>query len=99
TLEPGRARTWTDFPNLCLSPDGKILAMVSPSSLGVDLWAADSGRLIFSLPEQNGAPVSTLAWAPDSQRLAVGRANGNIAIWNLPDIIRILNKLGMGDPR
>jgi WD40 repeat protein len=96
TLERGRTRTWTDFPNLCLSPDGTKLAMVSASGLGVDLWAAENGKLIFSLPEQNGASVCSLAWAPDSQRLAIGRANGNIAIWSLPQINRALDRLGLG---
>jgi WD40 repeat protein len=99
TLEPGRTRTWTDFPNLCLSPDGTKLAVVSPSSLGVDLWAAENGKLIFSLPEQNGASVCSLAWAPDSQRLAVARSNGNIAVWNLPEIKRTLHKFGLGTER
>jgi serine/threonine protein kinase/WD40 repeat protein len=94
TLDPGQLRNSSDFPNLTLSPDGTRLAMISVSSLGVDLWDPVSGKLIFSLPEQSNA-VCWLTWAPDSRRLAVARSDGSIAIWNLTQIDRNLAKLGL----
>ncbi len=52
-------------------------------------------RLLYALPEERGA-VWWLAWSPDSRRLAVSRSNGNIAIWNLAEIERLLGELGLG---
>jgi len=85
--------------NLCLSPDGTKLAITSASSLGVDLWDPKTGRILYSLPDQEGT-VWWLAWSSDSQRLAVSRSNGDIAAWNLKEVERILAKLGLdaGEP-
>jgi len=91
----GRAQEWSRTMKVCLSPDGTKLAFSSPSNLGVDTWDPKTGRLLFSLPEEHGT-VYWLAWSPDSQRLAVSRSNGDIAIWNLPEIERVLAGLGLG---
>ena len=80
--------------NLCLSPDGTKLAITSASSLGVDLWDPKTGRPLYSLPDQEGT-VWWLAWSPDSQRLAVSRSDGDIAVWNLKEVERVLAKLGL----
>lgn len=84
-------------PGLCLSPDGARLALSSISRLGVDIWDPKTGRLLYSLPDQSGT-VYWLEWASDSRRLAVSRSNGDIAIWNLPEIERVLAQLGL-DPQ
>jgi len=52
-----------------------------------------SGRVLYSLPESTGS-VWWLAWSPDGMRLAVSRSNGEIAIWNLPEVESVLNRLG-----
>jgi len=85
--------------NLCLSPDGTKLAITSVSSLGVDIWDFKTGRILYSLPDQEGT-VWWLAWSPESQRLAVSRSNGDIAVWNLNEVERVLAKLGLtvGEP-
>jgi WD40 repeat protein len=77
-----------------LSPDGAKLAMSSRTNLGVDLWDYENGRLLYSLPEQEGI-VYYFAWSPDGQRLAVSRSNGDIDIWNIAEIERVLTKLKM----
>ncbi|MFC1795286.1 WD40 repeat domain-containing protein, partial [Planctomycetota bacterium] len=77
-----------------LSPDGAKLAMSSRTNLGVDLWDYENGRLLYSLPEQEGF-VYYFAWSPDGQRLAVSRSNGDIDIWNIAEIERVLTKLKM----
>jgi len=74
---------------LCLSPDGTKLALSSPSVLGVDIWDSSSGQLLYALPEQEST-VLWLAWSPDSQRLAVSRSSGSIALWNLNAIQGVL---------
>jgi WD40 repeat protein len=85
--------------NLSLSPDGTKLAIISASSLSVDIWDPKTGRILYSLPDQEGT-VWSLAWSPDSQRLAAARSNGDIAIWNLKEVERVLAKLGLdaGEP-
>src|SRR5438552_17092243 len=86
TINPSHPNEWNLIrQNLCLSPNGAKLALVSPTILGVELWDSKTGQLLYSLPEQNSA-VSWLDWSPDSHRLAVSRSNGEIAIWNLPEI-------------
>jgi serine/threonine protein kinase/WD40 repeat protein len=78
--------------NLCLSPDGAKLAVVSGSALGVNVWDPGTGKLLYALPEAPGS-VYWLAWNPDSRRLAVARDNGEIAVWDLGEIEKSLAKL------
>ena len=59
--------------------------MVTPSGLGVDLRDPATGKLLCTLPDEPGS-IWWLAWSPDSQRLAVSRANGDITIWNLNEV-------------
>ena len=54
----------------------------------------DGYKVFSSLQEQNGT-VWRLAWSPDSQRLAVSRSNGAIALWSLPEIERVLAGLSL----
>lgn len=93
TLDP-KSPSKSAAVNLCLSPDGAKLALSSPSRLGVDIWDPKTGRLLISLAEQSGT-VWWLAWSPDSQRLAVSRSDGEVAIWNLTEVDRVLADLGL----
>ena len=70
------------------------LASGGLSDLGVDLWDCQSGRLLYSLPEQEGL-IYYFAWSPDGRRLAVSRSNGAIDIWNLAEVERVLSDLGL----
>jgi WD40 repeat protein len=81
-------------PGICLSPDGTKLAVSLVSRPGVDIWDPRTGRRLYSLPDDNGS-VFWLAWSADSSRLAVSRSNGDISIWKLPEIERILAGIGL----
>jgi len=83
-------------PSLCASPDESKMAVATTSGLGVEIWDTASGRLVYSLPEQNGG-VWWLAWSPDSERLAVSRESGDVAIWNLPQMQKTLARLGLSE--
>ncbi len=95
TLDTKGKSAWVKFfAAVCLSPDGTKLALGSPSNLGVEVWDPLAGRMLYSLPDQNGT-VYWVAWSPDSRRLAISRSNGDIAIWNLPEVERVLTELGL----
>src|SRR5262249_50949058 len=79
---------------LCLSPNGSKLAVDSDSGRGVEIWEPKTGTRLYSLPEESGT-VYGLTWSSDSQRLAVARDNGNIAIWNLDTVGQILAQIGL----
>jgi WD40 repeat protein len=93
TRAPGEVTPFT-AKNLRISPDESRLALVSVSGLDVELWDPATGKLLYSLPEEPGT-IWWLAWSPDSRRLAVTRANGEIAIWNLQEIEAQLSQLGL----
>jgi WD40 repeat protein len=96
TLDARDSRPPGGQANLCLSPDGTKLAVTSASSLGVDIWNPSNGRLLYALPEEAGT-VYWLDWHPDGQRLAVSRSAGDIAVWNLAEIERIVTRLGLNE--
>jgi WD40 repeat protein len=93
TRAPGDA-TQSTVKNLRVSPDESRLALASVSGLGVELWDPATGKFLYSLPEEPGT-IWWLAWSPDSRRLAVTRANGEIAIWSLQEIEAQLSQLGL----
>jgi eukaryotic-like serine/threonine-protein kinase len=80
--------------NLCLSPDGTKLAIASESNRSVDIWDPAAGKLLYSLPAESGT-IWWLAWSPDSRRLSVSRADGDIAVWSFEEIEKVLATLGL----
>jgi WD40 repeat protein/serine/threonine protein kinase/tetratricopeptide (TPR) repeat protein len=71
------------------SPDGRWLARDD-----LTVWSSKSGSRVFSLPEEGG-PIWFHAWSPDGERLAVGSADGGLAIWNLPKVEAQLARVGL----
>ncbi len=84
TSDPVKVTQWEDV-NVRISPDESRLAMGTLSGRGVELRDPATGKLLYTLLEETGV-IWWLAWSPDSQRLAVSRANGEIAIWNLKEV-------------
>ena len=97
TLKTDDTSTWSVTLMRKLSPDGTKLAMGSRSALGVDLWDCKNETLLYSMPEQKGE-VYYFAWSPDGKRLAVSRSNGDIDIWNIAEIERVLADLKLWPP-
>jgi hypothetical protein len=60
---------------LAWSPDGKYIASCDSSGT-VQIWNATTGKLLVKLPVN----AQSLAWSPDSTRLATG--GSNVQIWN-----------------
>ena len=85
-------RTTSSYGNISLSPDGTKLAVVESTAQSVKIYNPNSGRLLYSLPEENGLAI-WLTWSPDSQRLSISRSNGEIDIWNISEVEQTLTKL------
>jgi WD40 repeat protein len=94
TLQSNNSPQISHGVNFCLSPDGSRVALSSHSGRGVDVWEVGTGRLLYSLPEQQGV-VWWLAWRPDGHRLAVSRSDGDTSIWNLDAVERAVAELGL----
>jgi WD40 repeat protein len=74
-----------------LSPDG---AWYAAANRAISLWDAQTGRLLLALPRENN-PVIALAWSPNRSYLAVGSADGGLALWDLPAVRSQLAGLGL----
>jgi WD40 repeat protein len=81
--------TWSTITSL--SRDGAWYAVANRA---VSLWDAQTGRLLLALPREN-SPVIALAWSPNRSYLAVGSADGGLALWDLPAVRSQLAGLGL----
>lgn len=61
------------------SPDGKILAYITYSS--IELWDIETNKQILKLPEQSS--YYSLAFSPNGKLLAGGKDDGTINLWDL----------------
>ncbi len=68
-----------------LSPNGQYLAVNAASGRNVELWEAETGQFVVSLPEGEGT-IWCCRWNHDGTQLAVGRSNGELAVWNLEQL-------------
>jgi WD40 repeat protein len=90
-----RQRDWGGIANFCLSPDGTKIAVAPLSKPVLEIWDPRTGRKLYSLADQGGV-FGRVAWSADSRLLGVPHSSGNISVWNLPQIERVLADLGFG---
>jgi len=83
------AGVWSTISSL--SPDGKWYAVANRA---VSIWDVQRGRLLLALPRE-ASQVLSLAWSPNRDFLAVGGADGGLAVWDLPTVRAQLGKLGL----
>jgi WD40 repeat protein len=74
---------------VALSPDGRWL--IGPDQT---LWSSQTGSRVFALPQESG-PIWSCAFSPHGERLAIGLADGRMAIWNVPKIQAQLAEIGL----
>ncbi len=90
---PGKS---SEYRRIALSSKGRWLAVTSVSRRGLDVYDLATGEPQYTLPDREGA-IKQVTWHPDDEsRLAVGRQNGDIAIWDLAQIDQQLHNLGLG---
>jgi WD40 repeat protein/serine/threonine protein kinase/Tfp pilus assembly protein PilF len=86
TLGPGRG-------GVAASADFRwLLAGTDPCN--ESLWSSRAAARVFALPEENSA-IWSRAISPDNERLALGMADGGLAIWNLPKMQAQLDQIGL----
>jgi WD40 repeat protein/serine/threonine protein kinase/Tfp pilus assembly protein PilF len=85
-----RVSSFGQVGHVAATPDGRWLATTEPA-----LWSSQMGSRVFALPQESGA-IWSLALSPDGERLALGLANGGLAIWHVPRIQDQLNRIGLG---
>lgn len=64
------------------SADSRLLATGQDDESIVRLWDADSGE-ILSLLKGSEAAITSVAFGPDSARVAAGTADGSVLIWTV----------------
>jgi WD40 repeat protein len=68
-----------------------MVAVSNGTARGVNIFDVSTGERLLTLPDETGS-VWWLAWSPDSNRLAVSRAEGDISVWNVPEARAILRE-------
>jgi WD40 repeat protein/serine/threonine protein kinase len=76
---------------VALTGDGTWLAVQGSS---VTVWDTHSRELVLALPKER-SNCASMAWSPDGMRLAIGSADGNLVIWNLPKVRAQLATIGL----
>jgi WD40 repeat protein/Flp pilus assembly protein TadD len=92
TWDTRTARRMSSFGrvgHVAATPDGGWLATTEPA-----LWSSQTGSRVFALPQERGA-IWSVALSPDGEHLAVGLADGGLAIWNVPKIQDQLTRIGL----
>jgi serine/threonine protein kinase/WD40 repeat protein len=78
------------------APGGRWAA-ASSSNRSVHIYDLETGAAVLELPPEE-SDVWTLAWSPDRRGLAVGTADGVVAIWNLERVRAALAEFGIDTP-
>ncbi len=87
---PGQ-NNWYTGRRLSLDPSGTLLAA---QFWDVPVWDLRSRSRLFSLPRGPAAPTC-LEWDPEGKLLAVGSADGALAVWDLPAMRAELARIGL----
>jgi serine/threonine protein kinase/WD40 repeat protein len=78
--------------HLAVGPGGRWVATTTPSRATV-VYDLRAGAETLALPEEAG-DVWGLAWSPDGTRLAVGRSDGGVAVWDVEQVRARLAEFG-----
>lgn len=80
--------------NGCVSPDGKLIAVINISYNSILLYCTDSGNIVHEFSDVNCYFLS-ISFSCDSKWIACGTRNGTIYIWNL-ELGTCVGKLEIG---
>jgi WD40 repeat protein/class 3 adenylate cyclase len=96
------AAAGSDEPELAVvrySPDGTVIAAGGQEANHVTLWSAATGRVAGRPITTNrpGSGAQTIAFTPDSKRIAVPGSPGTVVIWDVATGRRVGRPIGVGD--
>ncbi|HTU18719.1 MAG TPA: protein kinase, partial [Gemmataceae bacterium] len=80
--------------SVAASSDGRRLVAGTEEPYTEALWSSQTGSRVFSFPPERGE-IWGRAFSGDGERLAIGLADGGLAIWNVPKIQAQLAQLGL----
>lgn len=83
---------------MSVSPSERYCAFTERGSMIVSIWDMHLDELLFALPAEGLSMVRSLAWSPRSDRLAIGRASGELTIWRIADLVDELSKKDLVKP-
>jgi WD40 repeat protein/Flp pilus assembly protein TadD len=90
-----RVSTLSQGPGaVAAAPDGRWLVAGAADIYTEALWSSQTGSRVFSFPAESGV-VWSRALSPDGERVALGLADGGLAIWNVPKIQAQLAEIGL----
>jgi WD40 repeat protein len=76
--------------HLAVGGGGRWIAVSSPDRKAI-IYDAQAARVILTLPPEE-SEIWCVAWSPDGTRLAVSMTDGGIAIWDLEQVRKSLDK-------
>jgi WD40 repeat protein len=82
--EEARLDSSTPFASFLWSPDGKHVAAGARDGTVV-IYDAAKRRIARTLDTHRRSTANSLAWSPDSARIAIGDDRGRISVWSFPD--------------
>jgi serine/threonine protein kinase/WD40 repeat protein len=82
--------------HIAVSPDGRWLA-AQDTATAVAIADLERGEIAYTFREER-CPVKSMAWSPDSRRLAVGLSDGGLVVWDLHAVRKQLADLGLNGP-
>ncbi|MBL9138686.1 MAG: protein kinase [Verrucomicrobiales bacterium] len=88
---PKGTMEWTSFT---ISGDGNLVAINAGTHRAVEIWNLRQGTAKYSLPKRSGTYWWS-EWAPDSRHLALCLWNGEVEIWDLVEVDRVLREVGL----
>jgi WD40 repeat protein len=81
--------------HIAVSPDGRWLA-AQDTAAAVAIVDLERGEVAYTFREER-CPVKSMAWSPDSRRLAVGLSDGGVVVWDLHAVRKQLTDLGLDE--
>jgi WD40 repeat protein len=72
--------------NVAFSADGRLLATGPRADAPIQLWDLATGKELDRW-DGHSAPIGTLAFAPDGNRLASGQTDGTVLIWDIASAV------------
>ena len=96
--DPGATSADPELAIVRYSPDGRVIAAGGKETNHVTLWNAATGRVIGRpiIAKPPGGGAQSIAFSPDSKRIAVPGAPGTVGIWDIATGRRVGKPLAIG---